>query len=158
MFPMKPVVPYLLLMSLLTVGSCKPKSGPQPAIADTDVLMQASGYWEWEGSTTRGGQITPASVGFRRELIFKNDSLVHIFHNRRPAIQPAYQLSSGILSQCGRHSTVPLVRYAAEPQIPNNELRTYFIRISPTDTTLVISGAAVCMDAGYYETYRWHRH
>ena len=53
---------------------------------------------------------------------------------------------------------MPLVRYAAEPQIPNNDLRVYSIRLSPTDTTLSITSELACVDGGSYETYRWHRH
>lgn len=155
---MKSSLSLLLLALLLAVGSCKSKSDPQPTIADTDVLMHANGYWAWESSTTLGGQITPASVGFSRELIFKSDSLVHIFHNLQATAQPTYQLSTGVLSSCGQTIAVPLVRYVAEPQIPNNELRSYFIRLSPTDTMLSITGAAACLDGGYYELYRWHRH
>ena len=155
---MKPILSNLLLVSLLAVGSCKSKSDPQPTIADTDVLMQASGYWEWESSVSLGGRLTPASVGFSRELIFKSYGLVHIFHNHQAAIRPTYQLSTGVLSQCGQQTTVPLVRYAAEPQIPNNELRTYLIRLTPTDTILSINGVLACTNGGSYETYRWHRH
>ena len=146
------------LLALVLGGSCRSKHDPQPAISDADVLMQSNGYWQWESSVTLGAQLTPTGVGFSRELIFKNDGLVHIFHNHQPAIQPAYQLSSGVLSQCNQHIAVSLVRYAAEPQIPNNELRTYRINLSPTDTTLSITGAAACVDGGYYEMYRWHRH
>lgn len=158
---MRLILSHLLLVSLLAVGSCKSKSDPQPAITDTDVLMQANGCWQWESSKTRGGQLTPASVGFSRELIFKRDGLVHIYHNRQPFTQPAYWLSTGMLSQCGappQPITVPLVRYAAEPQIPNNDLRTYSIRLSPTDTTLSITGESACIDGGSCEIYRWHRH
>lgn len=158
---MKPILLCLMLISLLAVVSCKSKSDPQPAIADTDILMQSTGYWEWVSSITLGAQLTPASIGFSRELIFKNDGLLHIYHNRQPFIQPPYELSTGTLTQCGASPQpiiLQLVRYTAEPQIPNNELRTYSIRLSPTDTTLSITGAAACMDAGYYEMYRWHRH
>lgn len=119
-FSMRLILSHLLLVIMLAVGSCKSKSDPQPAIADTDVLMQANGYWQWENSKTRGGQLTPASVGFSRELIFKNDGRVHIFHNRQATIQPAYRLSIGVLNLCGQQIAAPLVNYAAEPQIPNN--------------------------------------
>ena len=150
-----------MLLSLPAVDNCKSKSDPQPAIADTDVLMQANGYWQWESNARMISQLTPISVGFSRELIFKRDGLVHIYHNRQLFTQPAYQLSTGMLSQCGappQPITVPLVRYAAEPQIPNNDLRTYSIRLSPTDTTLSITGESACIDGGSYEIYRWHRH
>ena len=159
---MKKKFSYVLLLSLLAAGSCKSKTDPKPAqLSDMDVLLKSNGYWQWEGSATLGSTLTPTSVGFSRELIFKGDGLVHIYHNRQPAIRPAYQLSNGVLSQCGTNPqpiAVPLVRYAAEPQIPNNELRTYSIRLSPTDTTLDITGESACVDGGYYETYRWHRH
>lgn len=146
------------LLFLLLDGGCLFKHDTQPAISNEDILMQSNGYWQWESSGTRGTQLTPTSVGFSRELIFENDGLVHIFHNRQPAVQPAYQLSSGVLSQCNQQTAVPLVRYTAEPKIPNNDLRTYSIRLSSTDTTLSITGAAACTDAGYNELYRWHRH
>ena len=84
---MQPIISNLLLVSLLAVGSCKSKADPQPTIGDADVLMQANGYWEWVKSASLGGLLTPASVGFSRELIFKNDGFVHIFHNRQAAIQ-----------------------------------------------------------------------
>lgn len=155
---MRLILSHLLLVSLLAAGSCKSKSDPQPTIGDADVLMQANGYWEWVKGASLGGLLTPASVGFSRELIFKNDGFVHIFHNRQAAIQPIYQLSTSVLSQCGQQIAVPLVRYAAEPQIPNNDLRVYSIRLSPTDTTLSITGELACVDGGSYETYRWHRH
>ena len=152
----------LLLTSLAITGGCKSKTDPKPAqISDRDVLMQADGHWEWESSARMMSQLTPASIGFSRQLIFKPDGLVHIYHNRQPFIQPVYQLSYGVLSQCGASPqpiSVPFVRYAAEPQIPNNDLRTYSIRLSPTDTTLYITGESACIDGGAYETYRWHRH
>ena len=158
---MRPILSPLVLVNLLAGGGCKSKPDPQPIIADSDVLMQASGYWEWINSASMGGLRTPASIGFGRELVFKRDGLVHIYHNRQPFIQPAYLLSYGILSQCGASPqpiSVPLVRYAAEPQIPNNDLRTYSIRLTPTDTTLSITGESACIDGGSYETYRWRRH
>ena len=158
----KPMLAFLLLLSLLAVGSCNSKMESKPTqLSDWDVLLQANGYWEWEGSTTLGKTLTPTSVGFGRELIFKCDGLVHIYHNQQPALQPTYQLSAGVLSRCGiqpQPIAVPLVRYTAESQIPNNDLRTYLIRLSPTDTTLSITGELACVDGGYYETYRWRRH
>ena len=159
---MKARFPLLLLLSLLMMGSCKSKIDPEPAqLSDLDLLMKLNGYWQWTGSASLGSTLTPASVGFSRELVFKKDGLVHISHNRQPFIQPAYELSNGLLSQCGTFHqpiAVPLVRYTAEPKIPNNDLRTYSILLSPTDTTLFITGESACVDGGYYETYRWHRH
>ena len=106
-------------------------------------------------------QLTAASVGFSRELIFKTDGLVHIYHNQQPAMQPVYKLSLDVLSQCGTQPPqlrINLVHYTVEPQIPSNELHEYIIRLSPTDTILSIKGELACVDKGYYETYRWHRH
>ena len=150
-----------LLLGLLAVGSCTAGNDPEPAAptaADQDVLMKAHGFWEWESSATLGNRLTPITVGFTRQLIFKRDSLVHIYHNQQLFARPGYGLSRGVLSRCGQPQlAVPLVRYVAEPQIPNNDLRTYLIRISPTDTTLSIIGEAACVDGGYFERYRWHR-
>ena len=157
---MKPSAFSLLLLSVLATGSCTPSDDPEPApqsTADRDVLVQSNGYWEWESSVTLGGSLTPTTVGFTRQLIFKSDSLVHIYHNNQPFAQPTYRLSTGLLSRCGpQQVAVPLVRYIAEPQIPNSEVRTYRVITSPTDTTLSITGEAACVDAGYYERYRWH--
>ena len=126
-----------------------------------DMLLQSTGYWAWQSSTGMSRQLTPASVGFSRELIFKTDGLVHINHNRQPAMQPVYKLSLDVLSQCGTQPPplgINLVHYTAEPQIPSDELHEYIIRLSPTDTILSIKGELACVDKGYYETYRWHRH
>ena len=101
---MKPSISCLVLLALLIEGGCKSKTEPQPSaeLADTDALMHAQGYWEWERSADFSSTVTPASLGFSRQLIFKNDGLVHIYHNRQPALQPAYQLSNGVLPRCGR--------------------------------------------------------
>ena len=126
-----------------------------------DMLLHSTGYWEWQSSASTASKLTPASVGFSRELIFKSDRLVHIYHDRQPFIQPAYIYSFGTLNQCTTQPQPPsviLLRYIAEPQIPNNELREYVIRFSPNDTTLSINGEFACVDRGYYESYRWHRH
>ena len=158
---MKSVCLPVFLLGLLAVGSCNSDDAPKPealTIADMDTLIQAHGYWEWESSVSMGSQLTPGSLGFTRQLIFKRDSLVHIYHNKQPFARPGYGLSRGLLSRCGQQQVaVPLVRYTAEPQIPNNDLRTYLIRVSSTDTTLNITGEAACVDGGYYEKYRWHR-
>lgn len=153
----------LVLLALLIEGGCKSNHEPQPSaeLADTDVLMHAQGYWEWERSASFRSTITPASLGFSRQLIFKKNGFVHIYHNRQPALQPAYQLSNGVLTYCAPQPqpiAVTLVRYTAEPQVPNNDLRSYLIRLSPTDTTLNLVGEAACVDGGAYESYRWHRH
>ena len=157
---MKSVLFPVLVLSLLAVGSCTSTTDPRPAervTTDRDVLMQAQGYWEWESSISMGGSLTPTIVGFTRQLLFKSDSLVHIYHNQQLFARPGYSLSRGVLSRCGQPQiAVPMVRYVAEPQIPNNDLRTYLIRISPTDTTLSVIGEAACVDGGYYEQYRWH--
>lgn len=159
---MKPFTFCLLLLPLLAASSCATKTDPKPAqISDLDVLLQSSGYWEWQSSASRGSQLTPSSVRFNRELIFKTDGLVHIYHNRQPFLQPAFQLSTGALKLCGappQPTNALLVRYTAESQIPNDDLRAYSIRLSSTDTTLRIQGESACVDGGRFETYRWHRH
>jgi len=158
---MKSALFPVLLLGLLAIGSCAVNNDPEPTgltMADMDVLVKAHGYWEWESSISMGGSLTPTAVGFTRQLVFKSDSLVHIYHNQQLFARPGYGLSQGVLSRCGQpRLAVPLVRYMAEPQIPNNDLRTYLIRVSPTDTTLSITGEAACVDGGYYEQYRWHR-
>lgn len=153
----------LLLMAALAItGGCKSKTDPKPAqISDRDALMQSDGYWEWESSANTTSQLTPASVGFSRQLIFKHDGLLHIYHNRQPAMQPPYKFSFSVAGQCSsqpQSSSVILLYYTAEPQIPNNEFREYLIRLSPNDTTLRINGELACINKGYYETYRWRRH
>jgi len=161
---MKAALPSFLFLSLLLVGGCKskPQADPEPAqLGDMDMLLHSTGYWEWQNSASMTSQLTPASVGFSRELIFKSDGLVHIYHNRQPAMQPVYKFSFGVLSQCGTQPQPPnviLLYYTAEPQIPNNELREYLIHLSPNDTTLSINGELACVNRGYYETYRWRRH
>ena len=93
-----------------------------------DMLLQSTGYWAWQSSTGMSRQLTPASVGFSRELIYKTDGLVHIYHNQQPAMQPVYKLSLDVLSQCGTQPPplgINLVHYTAEPQIPSDELHEY---------------------------------
>ena len=72
---MKTPLLYLLLLGML-VESCKskPQNDPKPAqIADMDILIHSTGYWEWQSSISPTNQLTPASVGFSRELVFKGD-------------------------------------------------------------------------------------
>ena len=157
---MKPVPYTFLFLNLLMVSSCTSNNEPKPpesSTADLDVLVKTHGYWEWESSVSMGSSLKPSTIGFTRQLVFKSDSLVHIYHNQQLFAQPRYDLSAGLLSRCGQPQiTVPLVRYTAEAQLPNNDLRTYLIQASPTDTTLSITGEAACVDGGYYENYRWH--
>ena len=148
----------LLTLGLAGAAGCKSTTDPTPKqFGDADVLMRAHGYWEWESSVGLNSRLTPAVVGFSRQLTFQQDSLVHIYHNRQPFGQPPFHLSYGVLNRCGTAQILfPLVRYKAESQVPNTDLRTYSIRLA-TDTTLLIAGETACVDGGLYETYRWHR-
>ncbi|OGX80871.1 hypothetical protein BEN47_06350 [Hymenobacter lapidarius] len=143
-----------------SLAGCNASHDPKPdTISDADVLMQANGYWEWESSGGFRWQRTPASVGFSRQLVFKSDGKVHIYHNRQPELQAAYQLSTGVHGNCQppqpQPVAVPMVRYTAETQFPNSDLRTYGIALSAIDTTLYIAGLGLCVDIGAAERYRW---
>ncbi|OGX85912.1 hypothetical protein BEN48_13945 [Hymenobacter glacialis] len=120
--------------------------------------MKATGYWEWESSTTRGARLTPASVGFSRQLVFKSDGKVHIYHNRQPELQAVYRLSQEV-DACQppqpQPVAVPMVRYTAEAQFPNSDLRRYGIALAAADTTLYVDGVGLCTDTGAAERYRW---
>ena len=109
-----------LFLNLLMISSCTSNNDPKPPESTTtnlDVLVKAHGYWEWKSSISMGSSLTPITVGFTRQLVFKSDSLVHIYHNQQLFAQPRYGLGAGLLSRCGQPQiAVPLVRYTAEAQ------------------------------------------
>lgn len=161
--------PYfrLLLLSIIAVNGCKSKKDPtpdpvalittEPFDSESDILSRSHGYWEWLRSFSVNGTITPTSVGFTRQLVFKGDGRVYINHNQQFAIQRAYVLSTSVPTRCGAQSPQSLIKYGAEPQIKNDSLRLYRVAKSLTDTTLSIIGETACVDGGMYESYRWHR-
>ena len=163
-FPRRHLLP-LLLAGVTIAGGCKSKTEPQPDPAplattepfdtESDVFSRSHGYWEWINSTLLIGQITPTSVGFTRQLVFKGDSIVYIFHNQKLEMQPTYHLHAGP-TRCSQPNR-PLVDFNAEPKLLNSYVRTYDITRTAADTTLRIMGEAICLDAGAIERYKWHR-
>ncbi|GAB3580069.1 hypothetical protein [Hymenobacter daeguensis] len=155
----------LLLLSLLAVGSCKsspakPEPAPKPAVVPltggNDELARAHGYWEWLQNVRMSGTITPTETGFTRQLIFKADGHLDIYHNRQLVLKPSFALRTGLTHICVSPVAQPLVEYTAEPQVPNDPLRRYRLNFSATDTTLTITGESNCVDGGAVEYYRWH--
>ncbi|WP_035562799.1 hypothetical protein [Hymenobacter sp. IS2118] len=147
---------------ILAISACSTTPDPSPVIlADTDVLMKANGYWEWQSSSGFRWQQTPASVGFSRQLVFKSDGKVHIYHNHQPELQAVYRLSTGVNNNCQppqpQPVAVPMIEYTAEPQFLNNGLRTYGISVSANDSMLYITNTALCADGGAAELYHWRK-
>jgi hypothetical protein len=146
-------------------GGCKSKTEPLPKPAvvaatepfdsESDIFSRSHGYWEWVRSTGLNFRATPASVGFTRQLTFKGDSMVYIFHDQKPEMHPQYHLHAGP-SRCSSNSR-PLVDFDAEPQIRNNRIRVYTITRTSIDTTITITGEMECTDGGNFEKYQWHR-
>jgi hypothetical protein len=158
-----------LLTSLAIASGCQSKTEPAPEPVPTaktepfdiesDIFSRAHGYWEWTRSINGGGRapFTPASVGFTRQLVFKGDSMVHIYHNQTPALTPIFHLHVG--SVCSSNPR-PLIDFDAESVVPNNRIRSYSVSraiySTRTDTTLTIVGERACVDGGQYEYYIWH--
>ncbi|MBC8084496.1 MAG: hypothetical protein H7Z21_14960 [Hymenobacter sp.] len=153
---MKLLSASILCFSLLSLTACKPdEDSLSPAGYDT--LAQDIGYWEWQSNQTRGSLLTPATVGFSRQLLFDTNNQLTIYHDGQVYSQVPFQLSVGLRPSCGSpQSAVPLVLYTAEPQIWNDDLKTYWVEVTPTGQTLHLEGAAACVDAGQHEAYVWH--
>lgn len=151
--------PYFLLAMALTVCStnmaalcCHDETSQLPANLDT--LAQKQGYWEWQNSVTEGPIVSPATVGYSRQLVFGVNGQLGIRHNNQPFSEVPYQVSTGTLPHCGLpQQTVDLVTFTAE--LTNNARKAYSISTDAAGTHLMLSGEDACVDGGYTETYLW---
>ena len=149
---------FLAVVCLTNMAAlcCRPTE-PGDLPANYDVLAQDQGYWEWERNVTEGPVVSPATTGFSRQLVFGADGQLIIRHNGQAHSQVSYQLSTGTFPRCGTPQPVlPLVTFAPEPQVPNNERKSYTVDITATGRTLSLVGEDACTDGGYYESYTWH--
>lgn len=152
---MKKALLLLLTSALLSATSCH-REGDEVQPSSYDALALEAGHWEWESTAYRTGQRTPATEGFTRQLVFGADKQVVIQHDRRLNKKTAYSLSMGTLPNCpAATSTVPIISYETDSDLPNNDRKTYSIVRTATGQSLVLSGEDACIDAGATETYHW---
>ncbi|WBO85038.1 hypothetical protein [Hymenobacter yonginensis] len=131
---------------------CREETDLPPANFDT--LAQQQGYWEWQSSATEGPLVSPATVGYTRQLVFGTNGQLSIRHNSQPFSEVPYQVSTGTLPRCGApQQPVPLVTFKAE--LANNDRKAYSLSTDATGTHLMLSGEDACVDGGYTETYLW---
>lgn len=122
--------------------------------ANLDTLAQKQGYWEWQNSFTEGLVVSPATVGFSRQLVFGTNGQLRIRHNNQPFSEVSYQVSSGTLPRCGTpQQPVNLVTFTAE--LTNNDRKTYSLSTDAAGTHLTLVGEDACFDGGFTETYLW---
>lgn len=152
-----PAFALLLVTASLGTG-CKKADDVQPdANANGyDYFAQDAGHWEWESSATEGPLVTPATKGFTRQLVFSRPGLLLIGRDGQPFMQVGYRLSTGPLPRCGQpQANVPIVTFTAEPDVWNNDRKTYSLMQTANGLTLTLVGEDACFDGGYHETYRW---
>lgn len=136
---------------------CRPLE-PGEFPANYDALAQEQGYWEWNQNNTEGPAVSPATVGFSRQLTFAPNGQLTIRHDGQNHSEVAYQLSEGTFPRCGsQQPALPIVTFVPEEQVPNNERKSYTVEITPTGRTLCMVGEDACTDGGYYEYYTWHK-
>jgi hypothetical protein len=145
----------LLISALLSATGCQ-REGDEVQPSGYDALALGTGHWEWEGTTYRTGRRTPATEGFTRQLIFGADKQLVIQHDKKLNKQVTYALSMGTLPSCpAATSTVPIISYETDSDLPNNDRKTYSIVRTTTGQSLVLMGEDACIDAGSTEAYHW---
>jgi len=152
---MKKALLLLLTSALLSATGCQ-REGDEVQPSGYDALALETGHWEWESTTYRTGRRTPATEGFTRQLVFGADKQVVIQHDKRLNKKTTYSLSMGTLPNCPTStSTVPIISYETDSDLPNNDRKTYSIVKTTTSQSLVLMGEGACIDAGSTEAYRW---
>jgi glucose/arabinose dehydrogenase len=152
---MKKALLLLLTSELLSATGCQ-REGDEVQPSGYDALALETGHWEWESTAYRAGRRTPATEGFTRQLVFGADKQLIIQHGKRFNKKITYALSMGTLANCpAATSTVPIIRYETDSDLPNNDRKTYNIIQTATSQSLVLIGEDACIDAGATETYRW---
>jgi len=151
---MKKALLLLLTSVLLSATGCH-REGDEVQPSGYDALALEAGHWEWESTAYRTGRRTPATEGFTRQLVFGADKQVVIQHDRRLNKKTPYALAMGTLPSCGTSSTVPIITYETDSDLPNNDVKMYSITRTPTGQILSLTGASACVDAGAFETYHW---
>lgn len=150
--------PYFLFAMALTVCStnmaalcCRDETERFPANFDT--LAQKQGYWEWKYSVNEGPVVSPATVGYARQLLFGVNGQLSISHNAQPFSEVPYQISTGTPRCSSPQQTFDLVTFTAE--LANDDRKAYSIKTDATGTYLTLDGENSCLDASYTETYLW---
>jgi len=152
---MKKSLLLLLTSALLSATGCQ-REGDEVQPSSYDALALETGHWEWESTAYRTGRRTPTTEGFTRQLVFGADKQIVIQHDRKLNKKTTYALSMGTLPNCPTPaSTVPIISYETDSDLPNNDRKTYSITKSPTGQNLSLTGEDACIDAGAVETYRW---
>ncbi len=137
----------------LTTG-CKHDADVEPTSTFTsyDVLAKAAGHWEWDRSVFGfAGARTPTSVGFTRQLVFGTDSMLYVQRSGQPYYQTRYQLSK----RANAAAYLPLITYANEPGLANDDTKTYDLSQQNGRQDLLLMGEQVPVDGGASETYHW---
>ena len=143
-----------LCAALALLAACHTDADIRPA--HYDELAMAPGHWEWESSTYLTGRRSPATVGYARQLTFGADNHLTFQPSNGPATNGTYELSAGPLPRCGLAAGVPLVTFAThEPQLPNNDRKTYRLSTQDSRQLLTLTGEAACVDGGAVEQYHW---
>jgi hypothetical protein len=143
---------FLLLAALPLATGCQTDTAIRPA--HYDALALATGHWEWDSSSYPSGLQTPASLGFRRQLVFSPEGQLVVSRPGRADYRAPYQLSMGKPQPCGA-APVPLVTYASEPELGNTDSKLYSLSQEASQQVLTIVGEAVCVDNGAVEMYHW---
>jgi hypothetical protein len=136
------------------ITGCKHDADVEPTSvsAGYDVLAKATGHWEWENSAFGfAGTRTPASVGFTRQLVFGADNVLNVKRNGRQYYQTNFQLTT----QTSATAPEPLITYANEADLYNNDLKTYSLSQQNGRQVLILMGEQVPVDGGALETYHW---
>ena len=152
---MKKALLLLLTSVLLSATGCQ-REGDEVQPSGYDALALETGHWEWESTAYRTGRRTPATEGFTRQLVFGADKQLVIQHDRKLNKKTTYSLAMGPLPHCPTStSTVPIISYETDSDLPNNYRKTYSIGKTTTSQSLVLTGEDACIDTGAVEAYRW---
>ncbi|WP_125916563.1 hypothetical protein [Hymenobacter coccineus] len=122
------------------------------AATSYDAFAKAPGHWEWDRSVFGfAGARTPTTMGFTRQLVFGADSVLYVKRSGQQYYQTRYQLSK----RPNATAFLPLITYANEPGLANDDTKTYDLSQQNGRQELFLIGERVPVDGGAIETYHW---
>lgn len=90
-------------------------------------------------------------MGFTRQLVFGTGNVLNVKRSGQQYYQTSYHLSTRISSTASE----PLITYANEADLYNNDTKTYALSQPNGQQALVLMGEQVPVDGGAFETYHW---
>lgn len=139
---------------LLALPGCRLDADVRPA--NYDALALATGHWEWESSHYGFRPVTPASVGFTRQLVFGAFGQLTVRRSGQADYHTPYQLSMRTTPANPQAAPVPVLSFTSESDLPNSYDKTYGLTSSQNgQPVLTLAGEAAPVDGDAVEKYYW---